>query len=43
MDEEVEQITKVEMEEEEPIMNIFDILQNITFVEVENEKDVDTF
>ena len=39
-DEEVEQITKVEMEEEAPIMNIFDILQSSAFVEVENEKDV---
>ena len=39
-DEEVKQITKVEMEEEAPIMNIFDILQSSAFVEVENEKDV---
>ena len=42
-DEEVEQITEVEMEEETPIMNIFDILQNSAFVEVENEKDVGAF
>ena len=42
-DEEVEQITEVEMEEEAPIMNIFDILQNSVFVEVENEKDVGAF
>ena len=42
-DEEVQQITEVEMEEEAPIMNIFDILQNSAFVEVENEKDVDAF
>ena len=41
--EEVKQITKVEMEEDAPIMNIFGILQNSTFVEVENEKDVGVF
>ena len=42
-DEVVKQITEVEMEEEAPIKNIFDILQNSAFVEVENEKDVDAF
>ena len=41
--EEVKQITDVEMEEEAPIMNIFDILQNSAFAEVENEKDVGIF
>ena len=41
--EEVEQITEVEMEEEAPIRNISDILQNSAFVEVENERDVGTF
>ena len=38
-DEEVEQITEVEMEEEVPIMKMFGILQNSAFVEVENKKD----
>ena len=42
-DEEAQQITEVEMEEEAPIMNKFDILQNNAFVEVENEKDVVAF
>ena len=42
-DKEVEQITEVETEEEALIMNIFDILQNSAFVEIENEKDVDVF
>ena len=42
-DEEVEQLTEVEMEEEAPIMNIFDTFQNSAFVEVENEKDVGAF
>ena len=37
--EEVEQITEVEMEEEQSIMNIFYILKNTAFIEVENEKD----
>ena len=40
---EVKQITEVEVEEEAPIRNISDILQNSAFVEVENEKDVGTF
>ena len=42
-DDEVKQITEVEMEEDAPIMNIFGILQNSAFVEVENEKDVGAF
>ena len=41
--EEVAQITEVGMEEEAPIMNIFDILQNRAFVEVENGEDVGAF
>ena len=42
-DEEFEQITEAEMEEEALIMNIFDILQNSAFVEVENGKNVGAF